>query len=910
MQTTNYPRSSYSSTWHSERDGEDVISIPNSYVKTGETFYISVFCEEKCSYQLLTRLEEETEIFVGDMYRAWIVKNDELSFKLKIDSSFEELDIVAYSKTLGFFKLLVRENERPTSEHSIKVNPSFIGAYTVKIEKSSENYCTNCYYYILLEAGTESTEIFLYTRFEKTVTSIRSEEHVFSSLQAFKRHCYEYSINYSDRNKNVIIQTVVFNGSVDLRYKMTTLPDEDLAVSDMLSNAIQTEKYLKISSDDRSPNSGKLNVCFNTHETSSYMIKIFFEEDIRYQSSNMLFKSREVNGYLPSGKATRYRLIDYNYNSKISLSMEVKNGDPKLYGFICMDLSKCQFNKDEISKQLKNGGLIPYLEYSLGYKVIIDNSINLCHAAIKSKSEDANTVEDYKVQCATLAVVFCEGSNECEYSLTSYEDSFSLDLLPKRPHYKTIPYGETDTYIINVQDPSVSQINIILNTITGDADLMVEFSDDEYTYRGFSSNESYLPDVFSINRENAGKTDLSGKYRAKVYGSSFSSYSIYYYFTTTTNELKSLPKVVMEIEAGHIIKDIFEPKATYKIYSYISNAYDDMDIRITLTPEKDEYYLYVFTDLNTFEYNSTETYSKVKGSQWSEKYSNEIVISKNDTNFKRGATYYIVLTKSTYSYNTSKFVSKFWLGVTNENTPFLLYEGVPNTVTLNSNYQSQSYWYTHGDINNPLGISLNVYFGKVDIYIDFSEIDKSGRPVSAPIYHQKTDTTFFTIDPVTLKKKCKSNTNCQIYILIVKSSNFDAQYLLTAQSRPNKSEVLPCGIIKTDIVLSGECRNYNIITDNKNSNSIFVTFSSGYGDLFIKIPHDIVASNKAVYPTSKDYDYKGEDYYLGKIINLNSKFFVDNDPGQILATVCGNSLGFAEDKIEYNISFQDQERKQ
>ena len=40
----------YSSTWRSSKIGSDIISINSNEVYTNETFYISVYCFEKCDY--------------------------------------------------------------------------------------------------------------------------------------------------------------------------------------------------------------------------------------------------------------------------------------------------------------------------------------------------------------------------------------------------------------------------------------------------------------------------------------------------------------------------------------------------------------------------------------------------------------------------------------------------------------------------------------------------------------------------------------------------------------------------------------------------------------------------------------------------------------------------------------------
>jgi len=875
-----------------------------------EIFYIGVYCEKKCNFELLAKLEEEFEIQDGIMYKAFIAKEDALSFRLKTKPDYEEIEIVAFSPTMGAFKIFVRPQKRPSSQNTIQAIPSWVGAYSVNVVKGSKDYCSDCFYYIVLTAEQKPVEVFFYAKYETTITTLRSDEPVFSAIKPFQTHCYQYDIDTEDRKENVIVQTVMFSGKADLKIQMNAKPDmTTLVQSDPFFHEIYSEKFIKLTPEDRLASNtkskietGPLIVCLTASEKASYILKMVYESQVEdMQKYNYLIRGREINGYLPKDQATRYRIFDFDSNSDLTVSMNVKKGDPKLYGYICESMNDCFFDKAEIAKQLNNGKMILPEEYSIGYTLTIKDKINTCHKKTTDESPDLN--------CGVLAVVMCEGEEECEYMLRSTRDDIVHDLLPRKPHYQVIPYNETDLYKFVIEDDTVESVNIILNTLSGNADMLLNYVDkNKNSLVEVSQYEAYLPDVIRIDKAKLKRPNLKGTYNISVYGSSFSSYSIYYYTNTDTrDDDKNLPSVGVSLDTGHIIKDIFEPKTDYKIYTYDPKLSEDLDIRITLTPEKDDYYMFVLYDIKDFVFNKESPISS-EGYLWSDNYTNEVIIRKTDLYYKRSSMIYIVVIADYYNGQTDH-TSSYWIGATTENNPFLLYEGVPNSVTLDDDYTVQTYWYTHPKISDPFSLTLNTFYGRVDVFVDFKEItDFNSKDITAT--ELDTDTAYITIQPDVLKTKCPNGNNCGILIYVRKSSKFETQYLIVAKSHPNVAEILSNGIMRTDSVFTGEFKNYQIITDNLNLNMIYVSFLTGYGEVYINVPRDISSMKKAKYPTRLEHDYEATDYYLGKFINLDeSKLPKRIETCQILVTVYANSMFRAENKAEYSISFYNQSRK-
>ena len=60
--TEKNPKSPETSTWYSERYGNDILSIPKEEIVKGALFYIGMYCQFKCKYLLYSYLSEEIKI--------------------------------------------------------------------------------------------------------------------------------------------------------------------------------------------------------------------------------------------------------------------------------------------------------------------------------------------------------------------------------------------------------------------------------------------------------------------------------------------------------------------------------------------------------------------------------------------------------------------------------------------------------------------------------------------------------------------------------------------------------------------------------------------------------------------------------------------------------------------------------
>ena len=677
-----------------------------------------------------------------------------------------------------------------------------------------------------------------------------------------------------------------------------------------------------------------------SYDYTSYLLKIFFENQFeKYQKFNFLYTGVNLNGYLPKNSVTKYRAVEFSKNSDVTFDIQVNSGNLSVYGYVCEEMRNCKFTFENFEPNSKNFlflflnffleiGLLESTKTPNGYKVTIPDSINTCHRKLEKEESFKNEVAS--LPCAVLAILKCEGSEPCSYTIISSHTNSITKLKERKPHYQIISYNQTDTYKINIDDEKISNITIILNSITGDADLFVTGLNNNFDSR--SVNEGYIPDVIGITKSEFFPS-IKGEYLINVKGATFASYSIYYY-THKIDEMQpnqvNNKTLAITLETGRIIKGYTieeSNKPNLKIYSYnpkILPDSDKLDIRITLTPEHSEYHMYVLFDIDNIQLDDSKNYY-ITNYLWKSNLNHEIVIKKTDQNYIKDKDYYIIIvpkinyflnnfSNSTNFKNTNNTIHAFfYLGVTTEDKPFVIQEGIPNSITLDSDYNSQNYWYYHYNISNPVFVSLNVFYGRVDIFIDlwWSEDISSSKTVIKAL---DTDSNYIRISPEKLKYLLSAGFNNQIkdfnntiiplYILIKKSSSLDSQYLLAVKSHESKPEKLQPEIVRSEILLTGEYRNYFLHLRNNSTGMINIVFNSGYGDLYMNIYSYNDYENADNYPNATNYMHKAHNYYRGKTISISNNLLSKClGSCKILLSIHGNNLGYLDDKIEYGLSY-------
>ena len=63
--TNKYPSNKEEASWYSERYGNDILTIPSYEVESNEVFYICMYCQYKCRFELNSYLSNEAPAEVG-----------------------------------------------------------------------------------------------------------------------------------------------------------------------------------------------------------------------------------------------------------------------------------------------------------------------------------------------------------------------------------------------------------------------------------------------------------------------------------------------------------------------------------------------------------------------------------------------------------------------------------------------------------------------------------------------------------------------------------------------------------------------------------------------------------------------------------------------------------------------------
>ena len=930
------PKSPSTSSWYSERYGDDIITINKEHIEPNRTFHIGVYCQFQCNYKLKAYLSEILDIQEGKINSYLLSKKSSITFKFHTKVNYDHLSFAFISPQMKPFKLYIAKNN-PSSQNTFKLEPSWISGYTLDIKKGDSRYCENCDYFIVAESQEQDVSISMIVTYPGTELMLRPSEQIFDHVTVKGRRCYKYKINELTADDAIVTNIVLFSGTaivqvhgydsnVEMNY--STIPYDDFTYE------ISSEQVITIDAEDlkelrdsknnnnTSSNSNTSNdyyhFCVYGKERASYLVGTHLaSESETLQRLNYLLMGQQIMGYIPKGQVTKYRVFDFSKDSNVTISLDSIEGNSQLYILFTEDLRKSFYNKERLFSELNTTNPNPNLHQAdktfTGYEKHIANTDNICHQKVSSSKNLEDELK--KMSCGLYAIVYCsDEQTNCIYRLRAKTNKSSQLLVPRTTLYNIISKDDIDSFTFNIDDEDIETVSVVLNTISGQTILQV--NDATVNPQGktieISALSYYLPNVVQLTSNKVGRNNLKGKYIVEVKAKSFSTYSIYYYtrkkeHTPTTPALQD---VELRLELGEIEEGFFNGNTQYKIYMFKKDTYEgeSRDYIFSLTKRNAYFMMYVFTDLNKFKLNNAGSNELISGYTWKGGYNNEIVISKNDTNYTKTGPYYIVVSRERIREEFVNVTETFYIGVTDDKTAFLLYEGTQHLATLTQNYTHQSYIYYHTSTKSKFNLGVNIFFGRVNIYVDFNEITRdriiNNKQQLYQVNEDEYDSIYITIPSDDLKERCKTSKNCPIYIYVEKKSMSSAQYLLIAKSKSKRPFLLNSGIITENSMLIKE-QHYYIIEHNqaKKSGYVLVKFNEGSGHVYMNLVKDVTI-NEELFPTETNYTYKGNDTYQGKIIQIESLELEQCEPScKYLITVIGSSLGYQNSFIYYSITY-------
>ena len=860
--TNKYPSNKEGASWYSERYGNDILTIPSYAVEKNEIFYVCMYCQYKCRYELNSYLSTEAPAEVGKYYDVTLSYKSSVSYALYVpqNSNNEEFTVLANNPSLKNFRIFMAK-ESPSSQNTFTIIPIWNGGYAITVSKYNKDYCTDCYYHLLFQTEQENVKITFTAFFQSTLTKVSSANVIFDVVKAGSKRCYYFdtSITNNIYNSKLIFNLNLFSGNVLLNlsgWKKEVDNKNQFSYNKPYTYTIDNDKTIllkkedfevfdkDVSNDIDNKDSKSLYFCIFGQQMSSYQLSINFLSEVEsLQRYNYISPGSELTGYLQGGQVTRYKILDYNLNknSIITLSFTALEGKLEFFSSFCQ--GKCEFNDEILKDKLQQGEVILSSEDTGNKKKItIKPEQNKCYN--KNNENEFNS-------CETLALVKCFGNANdiCSYKILPTISDQPIFMSPKKTYYNIIAKGKTDLYEILVTDEEINSIVVVLTSVTGDAELQVEQIKEQQNnqnspYGGFRSkisrNKDYIPDVIRITPNVLGTKNVVGKYAVKITSVSFSSYNLYYYTTRPKQkyEQPNSKDITLSLTEGNIIKDYFPNDIAFKIYSYTPNTKEKEDIKIIMTRINIHFSFKVFLDFDKIKYNyeiNSKYEERLTGYNWASDHNNELTISKEDKLYSVDGPYYILVTKdeSFKDYENGQLdqtsLMSFYLGVTKKGFPFTLNEGVEQSLTITEKYFYQDYFYVHRDINNPLNLELNVLNGEIDVFINtkqllkdnitqiYEKIEKNSNnlednnDILSSTYIKLGIDNYASIElnKEYFEKNCKKNINseiqdktCYLYIYVIQSK-LSMKYHRDSQYIINAKSSLNIGTV----LLSGQVYN-------------------------------------------------------------------------------------------------------
>ena len=964
--TTKYPSNREESEWFSERYGNDILTIPSYAVEKEETFYICMYCQYKCRYELYSYLSKEAPAEIGKYYSITLTRKSSISYSLYVpeNEKKEELNVVANNPSLKNFRIFMAK-ESPSSQNTFQIIPSWTGGYVISISKYNKNYCTDCTYHILFQTEEEKIDIQFTAYFQSTLTKITSGSPINDAVKTGSKRCYYFDTSNTDNlyKSKLVINTNLFSGSLILNVSgwKPNLDDKIFSKNDQPYNYhVENDKTILLQREDfekfdreffGEENEGKkLYLCAYGQQMTSYIINIYFLSEAQsLQRFNFISPGSELTGFLQGGQLTRYRILDFNLNknSIVTLSFTTLEGKVEFFSTHCKE--KCKFDDELLKERLMQGVVTMSTDVSFQKKnIIIKPEDNICY------KENSNS-QNYN--CKTLVIVKCFGNPDdiCSFKILPSINDQAIFMSPKKTYYNIIAKGKIDLYEILVNDEEVKSVVVVLTSVSGDAELEIQATKDQegkpFPIGKISRNKDYIPDVIRITPTLIGQKNVVGKFTVKVSAATFSSYNLYYYTTKEKkiDEKPNLDDITLSLNEGNIIKDYFPNDVNYKIFSYTPQNKEKEDIKIVLTRINVHFSFKVYLDFSKIKYSydiQSKYQERLTGYDWASDYNNELTINKEDKKYNKEGPYYIVVTRDNIREDDENeeleqsSLMMYYLGITKRGIPFSLNEGVEHSETLSDKYEYQDYYYIHKDINNPLNLEVNTLNGEVDVFIDVKELTRENitniykiaefnaitpedeNILGSSLYLRLNINNYASIGLYSgyFQQYCKKreiidveDKSCSLYIYVIQSRssrkyNRDSQYIINAKSSINVGTILLSGQVYNAKSKENATDHYIIEeVKHKKGTSINVQFKNGGGQVYVRIPKIPESGNNITYPNEINYDYKGVDTYMGKIVTIPPKVFdrINSNSLKLQILISVYPIGGVREfsNVEYSITY-------
>ena len=893
--------------WASNRYGDETIAISGRYINPFQPFYIGVHCIKKCNYILKVNMVKNIIIQENKINSFTLEQTTVMKFSFTTREVFSSLSVNVVGSFLNSFNTYLSKDEAATSTNSLEAETILFNGYQFNIKGNNNGNKT---FNLVVDNSNDKQELNIWLKYDDDIIRVKEAEIVYDAIPKDTASCYYYAVDKSNQNKDIILSTTLFNGegfiyisgfiNVEPTRIDSSFKKKDNSYSIIQNKAIHLTKdnfknYGRYNDYEETP----LNFCFYAEKDSSFSIKMHLLENFKnIQNLNYIYPGIKIEDVLPKKSLTKYKMEHFNIENDLNIFLTKKSGNSKLYLYMAApDRNNDILEYNSFQPYKKADLILEGQETFNGYNLFLTKEANKCKLNKYTK----------KYSCYLTAIVECDDNTEdCTYELYFDHSKMEVDMEPKRTYSNVISENEIDKYTININDPSIKNIAIVLTQKTGKSVLVFDSFITEigaYQGNGETIYDKSTPGVIKISNSMFSTNNLVGTINIQVQGLSFAGYSLYYYSYNEEENENSLDqeKVSRTLELGSIIKDIFIDNHKFKVYMYDSSKNgkkNDLFISLVETDSTNSE-LYIFKDLNDFSFSDDKVYGYI----WRGEYRDYVYISSDDNSYKENDILYILIYKK--GKTNVNDVTTFYLGITDKDTPFLLNEGIEFKQRFESKYLSQKFFYNYVNDENDedLQISFSLYYGHIRAQV---KIDTT--VYTDEIIEEESQLIF--IRKFKLETICQNKYNCPIYIEVSNDDNYlkYSSFLIAVKSSKDVPIYLKQGVVNRRTILSGEEQHFiiDLKPDKTFGAKISVYFERGQGEIYARKLLRSELYNITNFPNENNYEYmasyknRRRDFY---ILEIPYEEIADYSPCKILVTVRGMFPGyFSGTKIDYSIS--------
>ena len=897
-------------TWSSNRLGNEIITLNGPYLYSFQNIYIGIHCKEKCNYIFKTSVVKKIDIPAGKINSYTIEKNSVIYFSFQTKKDFKELKVyISGSFNNNFRANLAQVNE--FSAFSFPPEPLLFNGNKYTIMNSNNNNETK-EFELTIENRYEKQELDIFLQYDNEPIKVKEADLLYDNIPENKANCYYYSIEQMNKDKDIIISTTLFNG-IGFLYISGFTPIESIKINENYikkedSYAIIQNKAIHITQKDlqsygkyNQNGETQLHFCFYSRKESSLSIKVYLLENFkRIQGLNYILPGIKIEDFLPKKSLTRYRMEHFNIDNDLSIYLRPKAGKANLYLYMMsIDRNNDLLDYENFQPLKKTNQIYQSQQFFQGYYLYLTKELNIC-----IKNEALN-----KQFCFLNVIIECDSDEDCTYELYFDHSKVTKKLEPKEVYTNVISQYEVDTFTIDIRDRNIKNVAIVLTPIIGKTNLtfdsfITETKEYNNTYYQINDRE-FIPGVIKLSNKIFGLDNLFGVINFSVKGLNYASYSIFYYTYDENEDVEKIDQnsVTMKLEKGVIIKDVFMNNNLFKIYMYDSlsnNKKTDLFISLIET-DRVNIELYVFKDLKDISIIS----NKITGYLWFGDYNDFVYIYKDDKNYINNDIFYILIYKKSEGFINE--VTTFYLGITDESTPFILTDGVEFKHQLDTKHSSQKFIYfinrNHELYENFFEISLSLFRGHIIVEVKIKDI----------VYTQINvieESQLITIPKALIYRRCDDIVKCPITINVTNDKEYlyYSSFLIAVKTTNNVPINLKQGIVSKREILNGEEQHFiiDLKPDISFGAKISAFFTKGQGELYVRKLLKSEMYDIKDFPDESNYEYKAvydsdkNNFYLIEIPYAELSYL---EPCKILLTVRGVLPdGFESTKIEYSIS--------